>query len=147
MLDMLESRKGQQLIIILFIYFSFADFQDGGLCTDIGVDFGCGVCNDEAPHLAESQQKVQWTFQPYPKQEIFSINHIKPAGLPSSNSTCSFWVDSSPDASPLVHEGSTGLLITDTDMCIIGSGITGISVAYHLLQAVKMTFSRQETFL
>ena len=147
MLDMLESRKGQQLIIILFIYFSFADFQDGGSCTDISGDFGCGMCNDEAPCLAESQQKVQWTFQPYPKQKIFSINHTKPAGLPSSNLTCSFWVDSSPDASLLVCEGSTGLLTTNADVCIIGSGITGIGMAYHLSQAVEMTFSRQETFL
>ena len=147
MLDMLESRKGQQLIIILFIYFSFADFQDGGSCTDISGDFGCGMCNDEASCLAESQQKVQWTFQPYPKQKIFSINHTKPAGLPSSNLMCSFWVDSSLDASPLVHEGSTGLLTTDADVCIIGWGITGVSVAYHLSQAVKMTFLRQGTFL
>ena len=143
---MLESRKGQQLIIILFIYFSFTDFQDGGSCTDIGGDFGCGVCNNEAPCLAESQQKVQWTFQPYPKQKIFSINHTKPAGLPSSNSMRSFWIDSSPDASPLAHEGSTGLLTTDADVYIITSGITGFGMAYHASQVVEMTFLRQETF-
>ena len=71
MLDVLEFQKGQQLIIILFIYFSFADFQDGGSCIDIGGDLSCGVCNDEAPHLTESQQKVQWTFQPYLKQKYF----------------------------------------------------------------------------
>ena len=137
MLDVLESRKGQELIIILFIYFSFADFQDGGSCTDIGGDFGCGVCNDEAPRLAESQRKVQWTFQPYPKQKKFSIDHTKPAGLPCSNQTRSFWVDSSPDASPLAREDSTGLLTTDADVYAIGSGITGVGVAYHLSQIVE----------
>ena len=61
---------------------------------------------------------------------MFSIDYTKPAALPSPNLTCAFWVNSSSDANPFVHEGTSGLLTTDTDMCIIGSGITGISMAY-----------------
>jgi len=52
--------------------------------------------------------------------------------LPVSNSTKSFWIY---DANPLTREGSTGPLgfhDDDIDVCIIGSGITGISSAYHL---------------
>jgi glycine/D-amino acid oxidase-like deaminating enzyme len=37
-----------------------------------------------------------------------------------------------PDANPLARVGSTGSLTADADICIIGSGITGVSVAYHL---------------
>ena len=95
------------------------------------MDFGCGMCNDEVPRLAQRMGEPT---------KYISIDHTKPAGLPSSNSTRSFWVDSSPDASPLAREGSTGLLTTDADVCIIGSGITGVGVAYHLSQAVEMTF-------
>ncbi|KAF9013800.1 FAD dependent oxidoreductase [Hymenopellis radicata] len=53
------------------------------------------------------------------------------ASLPVSNPTKSFWIDS-PGANPLAKEGSLGDLITEADVCIIGSGITGISAAYHL---------------
>ncbi|KIJ65352.1 hypothetical protein HYDPIDRAFT_174844 [Hydnomerulius pinastri MD-312] len=60
----------------------------------------------------------------------------KPAGLPSRNPTSSFWTHSSPDANPLAREGSEGSLTTDADICIIGSGITGVGVAYHLSEAV-----------
>ncbi|KAF9068891.1 FAD dependent oxidoreductase [Rhodocollybia butyracea] len=51
--------------------------------------------------------------------------------LPVPNPTKSFWIDS-PDANPLATEGSTGILPQEADICIIGSGITGVSVAYHL---------------
>ncbi|KAF8141326.1 FAD dependent oxidoreductase [Boletus edulis] len=70
---------------------------------------------------------------------LFSIDHSdpKPAGLPSQNPTRSFWANSSPDANPLSREGSTGPLITDADVCIIGSGITGVGVAYHLSEAIE----------
>ncbi|KAE9401989.1 FAD dependent oxidoreductase [Gymnopus androsaceus JB14] len=48
-----------------------------------------------------------------------------------------FWLDSTPNANPLAKEGSTGPLSTEeADVCIIGSGITGVSVAYHLANAV-----------
>ncbi|KAG8221193.1 FAD dependent oxidoreductase-domain-containing protein [Butyriboletus roseoflavus] len=71
------------------------------------------------------------------QQKIFSKDHTKPAGLPSPNPTRSFWAHSSPDANPLAREGSTGRLTTDADVCIIGSGITGVGVAYHLSEAVE----------
>ncbi|KAG9308140.1 FAD dependent oxidoreductase [Chiua virens] len=70
-------------------------------------------------------------------QKLFSISHGKPAGLPSPNPTRSFWTHSSPDANPLASEGSTGPLTTDADVCIIGSGFTGIGVAYHLSEAIE----------
>ena len=70
------------------------------------------------------------------RQDIFSIDYDKPAGLPSQNPTRSYWTDSSPDANPLAREGSTGPLTTDADVCIIGSGFTGVGVAYHLSEAV-----------
>ncbi|GLB41219.1 putative FAD dependent oxidoreductase [Lyophyllum shimeji] len=54
-----------------------------------------------------------------------------PAGLPVPNSTRSFWIDT-PGANPLAKEGSEGDLAPDADVCIIGSGITGVSAAYHL---------------
>ena len=59
----------------------------------------------------------------------------EPASMPSANPTQSFWIHSSPDANPLAREGSEGPLITDADICIIGSGITGVGVAYHLSEA------------
>ena len=68
---------------------------------------------------------------------MFSIDHIKPAALPSPNPTRSFWVNSSLDANSFAREGTSGLLTTDADVCIIGSGITGVSVAYHLSQTVE----------
>lgn len=54
-----------------------------------------------------------------------------PASLPVPNSSRSFWIDT-PGANPLATEGSQGSLVDDADVCIIGSGITGISAAYHL---------------
>ncbi|GBE89423.1 predicted protein [Sparassis crispa] len=56
-----------------------------------------------------------------------------PASLPVSNSTRSFWIDT-PGANPHASDGSDGTLTTDADICIIGSGITGVSAAYHLSQ-------------
>lgn len=63
-------------------------------------------------------------------------NHSRPSWLtlPVSNPTKSFWIDQ-PGANPLAHEGSTGALgfgDEDIDVCVIGSGITGISAVYHL---------------
>ncbi|EGN99775.1 hypothetical protein SERLA73DRAFT_179977 [Serpula lacrymans var. lacrymans S7.3] len=60
-----------------------------------------------------------------------------PARLPSTNPTASFWLDSAPDVNPLAREGSEGPLTTDADICIIGSGITGVGTAYHLAEAVQ----------
>ena len=53
------------------------------------------------------------------------------AGLPVPNGTQSFWLRN-PDVTPLPDEGSTGALTPDADICIIGSGISGVSAAYHL---------------
>jgi hypothetical protein len=65
----------------------------------------------------------------------FSSN--PPAGLPVQNPTRSFWLDSAPDCNPLAKEGSTGKLTQTADVCIIGSGITGVSVAYHLANGLS----------
>ncbi|EKM77231.1 hypothetical protein AGABI1DRAFT_43824 [Agaricus bisporus var. burnettii JB137-S8] len=54
--------------------------------------------------------------------------------LPVTNPTKSFWIDK-PGVNPLAREGSTGTLgfgDEDVDVCVIGSGITGISAVYHL---------------
>ncbi|KAL4063858.1 FAD dependent oxidoreductase [Scleroderma citrinum] len=58
-----------------------------------------------------------------------------PASLPSTNPTLSLWL--SPDANPLAREGSEGPLTSDADICIIGSGLTGVGVAYHLSEAIE----------
>lgn len=52
--------------------------------------------------------------------------------LPVHTPTRSFWLYGTPDANLLAQEGSTSDLPSDVDICIIGSGITGVSVAYHL---------------
>ena len=57
------------------------------------------------------------------------------ANLPSTNPTPSLWL--CPGANPLAHEGSEGPLTVDADICIIGSGLTGVSVAYHLSEAIE----------
>ncbi|CAK5283905.1 unnamed protein product [Mycena citricolor] len=62
--------------------------------------------------------------------------HHRPADLPHSMPSHSFWTHS-PGANPLAGEGSTGLLTSEADVCIIGSGITGVSTAYHLARAVE----------
>ncbi|KAJ7066125.1 FAD dependent oxidoreductase [Mycena amicta] len=59
----------------------------------------------------------------------------QPTPLPVANPTHSFWIDS-PGANPLASEGSDGPLTETADVCIIGSGITGVSAAYHLSVAV-----------
>ncbi|EPQ56210.1 DAO-domain-containing protein [Gloeophyllum trabeum ATCC 11539] len=56
--------------------------------------------------------------------------------LPVANSTKSFWIDS-PNANPLATEGSGGTLTTDADVCIIGSGMTGVSTAHHLSELLE----------
>ena len=50
------------------------------------------------------------------------------------NATKSFWLDS---GGPLAEEGSTGDLTQEADVCIIGSGITGVSVAWHVSQMMR----------
>ncbi|KAJ6480957.1 FAD dependent oxidoreductase-domain-containing protein [Mycena sanguinolenta] len=73
---------------------------------------------------------------PYSAQTPFNTYPHIPADLPQRNPTHSFWIHS-PGANPLAAEGSTGALTDVADVCIIGSGITGVSAAYHLANAVK----------
>ncbi|KAJ7496422.1 FAD dependent oxidoreductase-domain-containing protein [Mycena latifolia] len=68
-------------------------------------------------------------------QALFHTHHA-PADLPHPNPTHSFWTHS-PGANPLAGEGSTGALTDEADVCIIGSGITGVSAAYHLANSVE----------
>ncbi|KAK7456396.1 hypothetical protein VKT23_010644 [Stygiomarasmius scandens] len=58
-----------------------------------------------------------------------------PAGLPVSNPTKSFWINT-PNANPLASEGSDGPLTREADVCVIGSGMTGISAVYHLARTL-----------
>ncbi|KDR71753.1 hypothetical protein GALMADRAFT_253501 [Galerina marginata CBS 339.88] len=55
----------------------------------------------------------------------------KRVSLPVEKPTQSFWLDTH-GANPLAEEGSTGILTQDADVCVIGSGITGVSAAWHL---------------
>ncbi|EIW78771.1 DAO-domain-containing protein [Coniophora puteana RWD-64-598 SS2] len=66
-----------------------------------------------------------------------SAEALKPAALPNSDPSRSFWLHSSPDANRLAHEGSEGPLSTDeADIIIIGSGLTGVGVAYWLVNGL-----------
>ena len=58
-------------------------------------------------------------------QPVFGVS------LPVDNPTKSFWLNT-PGVNPLAEVGSTGELTQEADVCIIGSGITGISTAWHL---------------
>ncbi|KAG6844794.1 hypothetical protein H0H87_003723 [Tephrocybe sp. NHM501043] len=71
-------------------------------------------------------------------EAIFNLpppQHV--SALPVPNSTRSFW--NTPESNPLAREGSEGQLISDADVCIIGSGITGVSAAYHLAKNLEGT--------
>lgn len=67
---------------------------------------------------------------PDPLQSIFGVS------LPVDNPTKSFWLNT-PDANPFADAGSTGELTEDADVCIIGSGITGVSAAWHLSNGLE----------
>ncbi|KAF8217111.1 FAD dependent oxidoreductase-domain-containing protein [Mycena galopus ATCC 62051] len=69
--------------------------------------------------------------------KAFEAAEPEPSSLPVTNPTRSFWIDSTPDANPLAAEGSDGPFTEDADICIIGSGITGVSAAYHLSIAAE----------
>ncbi|SRR6266702_1897038 len=75
-----------------------------------------------------------------PLQESFQAIPSLPSdstSFPVHNATRSFWMAGAPGVNPLAREGSSGPLTTDADVCIIGSGITGVSVAYHLSELLK----------
>ena len=54
-----------------------------------------------------------------------------PQAFPVSSPTISFW-QRNLNITPIPTEGSEGPLSNDADICIIGSGVTGVSAAYHL---------------
>ncbi|KAJ7509637.1 FAD dependent oxidoreductase [Mycena galericulata] len=71
------------------------------------------------------------------EQTVFSTAQTHgPANLPHANPTHSFWTHSR-HANPLAGEGSTGELTEAADVCIIGSGMTGVSATYHLANAIE----------
>ena len=60
------------------------------------------------------------------------------SSLPVPNGTESFWTRYlDKDHKPSLDHGSKGPLTNDADICIIGSGITGVSAAYHLSKVVE----------
>lgn len=63
--------------------------------------------------------------------------------LPVDNPTKSFWLDM-PGANPLADAGSTGKLTQDADVCVIGSGITGVSAAWHLSNLLHDEFRPED---
>ncbi|KAG0704631.1 FAD dependent oxidoreductase-domain-containing protein [Suillus ampliporus] len=93
---------------------------------------------------------LSWSAMPVNPQILGKLEHsqkvletppsehpARPAKLPSRNPTRSFWIDSSPDANPLAGEGSQDPLPSEADVCIIGAGITGVGVAYHLIELLN----------
>ncbi|KAG6889550.1 hypothetical protein C0995_016677 [Termitomyces sp. Mi166 len=77
------------------------------------------------------QEEAAQAIFDFPAPKFYSS-----CGLPVPNSTRSFWIDT-PGANPLAKEGSEGELSVDADVCIIGSGITGVSAAYHLAKGLE----------
>lgn len=58
--------------------------------------------------------------------------------LPVSDPTPSFWLDIANDPEyDLAKSASTGPLTQDAEICIIGSGSSGISAVYHLARLLK----------
>lgn len=64
--------------------------------------------------------------------------------LPSLNSTRSFWLDLPPGDSPLADVGSTGSLTQDADICVIGSGITGVGIVWHLVKDFQESLDKED---
>lgn len=59
----------------------------------------------------------------------------RPADLPSQNSSASFW-HTEPSSELLGYRTTEGLP-READVVVVGSGISGASVAYHLLEGLK----------
>ncbi|KAF6756559.1 FAD dependent oxidoreductase-domain-containing protein [Ephemerocybe angulata] len=67
----------------------------------------------------------------------------KPVPLPVDKPTKSFWTHS-PGANEFAREGAEGELVRDADVVVIGSGLTGISAAYHLAKKLGETLGEGE---
>ena len=65
-----------------------------------------------------------------------SVGKVQPAPLPVSNPTIPFWSAHLGSDNPLAKVGSEGPLTHDADVCIIGTGTTGVSAAYHVARSV-----------
>ncbi|OAX38307.1 FAD dependent oxidoreductase [Rhizopogon vinicolor AM-OR11-026] len=84
------------------------------------------------PQILGKLEHFQRVLETWPSEHL-----ARPAQRPSHNPTHSFWIDSSPDANPLAGEGSQDPLPSNADICIIGAGITGVGVAYHLIELMN----------
>ena len=75
---------------------------------------------------------------PQPQQATLGVPLAKyePAPLPVSGPTVPFWSARGLEDNPLAKEGSEGTLTSDADICIIGTGTTGVSAAYHVARSV-----------
>ncbi|KIM44357.1 hypothetical protein M413DRAFT_379691 [Hebeloma cylindrosporum] len=83
-------------------------------------------------HVRNSDEgREQRVFQGEVFPKTAMTNSQQRVLLPVENPTKSFWLHT-PGANPPADEGSTGPLTNDADVCIIGSGITGVSAAWHL---------------
>jgi hypothetical protein len=67
--------------------------------------------------------------------------------LPVPDATQSFWLDIDDSQYDLAKAGSTGPLADDADICIIGSGSSGICAAYHLSKLLKDNPSKHRVVL
>lgn len=77
-------------------------------------------------------------------QAVLEQPTSKPAPtLPVANGTQSFWLRN-PNVFPVPTHGSEGALTADADICIIGSGITGVSAAYHLAKSFSSDQALEE---
>ena len=64
----------------------------------------------------------------------------QPTTLPVRNPTRSFWLNSSDDCNPLADHGRDAPLPAPTvDIAIIGTGISGVSTLFHLIQEFRRT--------
>ncbi|KZT60161.1 DAO-domain-containing protein [Calocera cornea HHB12733] len=102
-----------------------------------------GLPSSTAGAFAPTAQDLPLNLHALAKtEEAFAKLPVPPVGsgtstLPHPNPTQSFWTHSTSDANPLATEGSDVPLPPVIDVAIIGSGISGIGVAYHLAELLK----------
>lgn len=78
------------------------------------------------------------------KDKVQKHGHFDSVPLPVESPTKSFWLDT-PGANPLAEQGSTGELTRDADVCVVGSGITGVSAAWHLSKLLGNSTARNDS--